>query len=218
MWKPVAPDVFGKLGRPSSSITSLTTSAIRAHVLPGVPLARVEVDQEVVGPLDVAHARVPGVQLDAAEVRDPGEAGGVGDDGEVGRAAEARERDPHRLEPVRMRGRDTLLVEELALDAARVALHLHRPARDVVQRERRELDVVARSRSPFVTPDAREVDLLQVGERDLAPADPHRPSAWSRRSARPSAGSGSPTCRPRRRRSSTAARAGARGRRRRRPE
>src|SRR5207248_1104767 len=36
-----------------------------AHELPRIALARVEVDQQVVRPLDVLHARVPGMQLDA---------------------------------------------------------------------------------------------------------------------------------------------------------
>ena len=44
-----------------------------AHERPLPVARRVEVDQQVVGPLDLGHPRVPGVQLDAAEVRDPGE-------------------------------------------------------------------------------------------------------------------------------------------------
>ena len=42
-----------------------------AHERPLAVARRVEVDQQVVGPLDLRHARVPRVQLDAPEVRDP---------------------------------------------------------------------------------------------------------------------------------------------------
>ncbi len=144
----------------------------RAHVLPRVPLARVEVDQHVVRPLDVVHARVPRVQLDAAEVRDEGEPGRVGDHGEVGRAPAPGEDDVHRLEPVRMGNRNALLVEELALDAVRIALHLHRAALDVVQRARGEIDVVGDEVS-LRHADLREVDLVLVRQLDVAASDPH---------------------------------------------
>ena len=79
------------------------------------PLAvgrRVEVDQEVVGPLDLGHARVPRVQLDAAEVRDPGEGGGVVDDREH-RRVPARELHEDLVDVLGMVRGDALLVEEV---------------------------------------------------------------------------------------------------------
>jgi hypothetical protein len=110
-------------------------------VRPGVALGRVEVDQQVVRPLDVVDPRVPRVQLDAAEVGDPRQSGGVADDREVG-VAPARKPDPERVYPVRMGVRDALLVEEKAVDPIRVALHLHGPSLCRIEHVRREVEVV----------------------------------------------------------------------------
>ena len=87
-----APGCAGR-SRPTSSGTSaaqlvhhlLHDERDLAHVRPLAVARRVEVDQEVIRPLDLRHARVPRVQLDAAEVRDPGERRGVVDDREHGR-------------------------------------------------------------------------------------------------------------------------------------
>ena len=98
---------------------------------------RVEVDQEVVGLLDLGHARVPRVQLDAAEVRDPGERGGVVDDREHGRVA-ARERDEDLVDVVRVVRRHALLVEEVGVDAVREPLHVERPPAQVGEGELRD--------------------------------------------------------------------------------
>ena len=127
-----------------------------ADELPRVALARVEVDQQVVGPLDVVHARVPRVQLDAAEVDHPGERGRVVDDREHGRVA-ARELHELLADEVRVR-RHALLVEELPLDAVRVALHVEWPAADVVQRARRDVEVVG---------DQIALRQARLGEEDL---------------------------------------------------
>ena len=139
--RPVAPEVFGYDASPSSSITSRTTSAISRTNGHCPSDGRVEVDQQVVGPLDLRDARVPGVQLDAAEVRDPGERGGVVDHREHGRMA-ARERDRDLVDVVRMVRRHALLVEEVALDAVREALHVERPPPEVRQRELGDAEVV----------------------------------------------------------------------------
>ena len=139
------------------------------HVAPRVALARVEVDQEVVGPVDVVHPRGPRVQVDAAEVDDPGERRRLVADREVGRAP-GRELDVHGLEPVGMIGRNALLVEEPLLRAVRVALHLHRAALDVVQDVRRDVEVVL-DEVELLQPALREEDLVRVRDVDLAPAD-----------------------------------------------
>jgi hypothetical protein len=83
-------------------------------VLPWVALGRVEIDEHVVGALDVINAAMPRVEVDAPEVDDPGEAGRVRHDREVGCAAAAGEQDVHGLEPIRMGIRNALLVEEEA--------------------------------------------------------------------------------------------------------
>ena len=152
-----------------------------AHIGPGVALARVEVDQEVVGPVDVVDARMPGVELDAPEVGDPGERGRLVADGEVG-AAPARKVDVHGLEPVRVRLGNTLLVEEKPVHALRVALHLHRPPLDVVQNGSGNGEVIG-DQVALRQPRLGEVHLVRVGDVDLAPPNPHaqltEPSASS---------------------------------------
>ena len=85
MCSPVEPDVFGYDRSPSSSSAVAHDERDLADERPLSVGRRVEVDQQVVGLLDLRHARVPRVQLDAAEVRDPGERGGVVDDREHGR-------------------------------------------------------------------------------------------------------------------------------------
>ena len=102
----------------------------RTHVGERVPLARVEVDQEVVRPLDVAHARVPGVEVDAAEVDHPRQRGGVAHDREVSAVA-ARELDVDLADVVGMVRRDALLVERIAADAVGPAQHVERPVAQV---------------------------------------------------------------------------------------
>jgi hypothetical protein len=78
------------------------------------------------------------------------------------------------LEPVRVLIGDPLLVEELALDPVRVTLHLHRAALHMVQRVWREVEVVG-DEIALRQPRRREVDLLEVRERDVTTADAHPP-------------------------------------------
>ena len=141
-----------------------------AHELPRVAFARVEVDQQVVRPLDVLDARVPGVQLDAAEVDHPGERSGVVDDRED-RRVPGRKLHELLADEVGVR-RHALLVEEVAVDPVRVALHVERPAADVVQRARRDLEVV-RDEVALRQPGLREEDLVRVRDRDLVAPDAH---------------------------------------------
>src|SRR2546428_633252 len=82
---------------------------------------RIGADERVARAVHVVRAGVPGVQLDAAEVRDPGEARGVGHDREV-RLVPWGVADVHGLEPVRVRVRYPLLIEELAVHAVGVPL------------------------------------------------------------------------------------------------
>jgi hypothetical protein len=143
-----------------------------ADARPRIPLARVEVDEHVIRLLDVLHTAVPGVEVDAAEVDDPGEAGRVRDDREVSRAPAAREQDVHCLEPFRMLLRHTLLVEEEAVDAVRVAEHLHRPLAHVREEAVGEVKVVP-DEVALGQPPLREEDLFEIRELNFSPADPH---------------------------------------------
>jgi len=80
--------------------------------------------------------------------------------------------DVHGLQPLGVRHGHALLVEEVALDAVGMPLHLHRPALDVVQHVRREIRVVLDEIS-LRQPRRGEEHLLEVGDRDLTLADTH---------------------------------------------
>ena len=142
-----------------------------AHERPLAVGRRVEVDQQVVGPLDLGHARVPRVQLDAAEVRDPRERRRVVDDREH-RRVPARELDEHLVDEVGMLRRHALLVEELALDAVREPLHVERPPAEVGERELRDADVV-RDEVALRQPARGEERLVGVRDRNVVTADAH---------------------------------------------
>ena len=142
-----------------------------AHVRPRVPLRWVEVDQEVVRFVDVADPRVPGMQLDAGEVGEPRQPGRVVDHRKVDLVS-GRVVDVHRLEPLRMRIGHALLVEEIGVDAVRVALHLHRSLAHVRQDGRGDVDVVADEIS-LRDPRSGKQDLVLVGDGDLAIVDEH---------------------------------------------
>jgi hypothetical protein len=99
--------------------------------------AGVEIDAEFVGVIEVGGADGVRVELDAAEVDDPGEAGGVVDDDLFGGAAGGKgERDG--AQPVGEIGGSALLVEGLGFgsvdealeDDGAVAMPLQRAGRD----------------------------------------------------------------------------------------
>ena len=76
-----------------------------AHVAPGDTRARIEIDAQLVGVIEIARPDRVRVQFDAAQVHDPREAGGVVDD-ELLRGTARRERECHRPQPDGMvRGR-----------------------------------------------------------------------------------------------------------------
>ncbi len=85
-----------------------------ADVGPGDSGDGVEVDAELVGVVEVAGADGVGVELDAAEVDDPGEAGGVVDDELFGGAA-GGEGEGDGAEPGGAIGGGALLVEGFGL-------------------------------------------------------------------------------------------------------
>ena len=111
------------------------------------------------------------MQLDAAQVRDPGKAGRIGDDREV-RLVARWIVDVHGLEPLRMGHGHALLVEEVALDAVGVSLHLHRPSGDVVKDRLGNVDVVL-DEVAFGQAHLGKEDLLEIGDLDLAAGDEH---------------------------------------------
>jgi len=140
-------------------------------VRPGIATTRIEVDEQVVRLLHVADPRGPGVKIDAAQIRDPGERSGVIDHRKVGRPS-ARELDRVGLEPFGMGDRDPLLVEERAIDAVRVAEHLHDPLANVRQHRFRYGHVII-DQVTFGESALREEDLIPVGDRHIFSGDLH---------------------------------------------
>ena len=131
---------------------------------------RVEVDPQLVGVVEVVGAHRVRVEVDAAEVDDPGEPRRVVEDDLVGGPAR-RERQLGGPDPVRPVVRRPLLEEGLAGGAVDEALQRHRPAADAAQRAVGDREVVLHEVELRVAR-LREVDLGRVGDRDLAAADP----------------------------------------------
>ena len=91
MWIPREPDVFGQPTSPTASSASRRDERDLADLRPLDARHRVEVDPQLVGMVEVLGPDRVRVQVDAAEVVDPGEPGRVVDDDLVGRPA-GRER------------------------------------------------------------------------------------------------------------------------------
>ena len=110
------------------------------------------------------------MQLDAAEIDDPGEAGGIVDDHLLGGAPRRKgERDG--AQPVRPLAGRALLVERLALGAVDEALQDDRAIADAGQRARRDREVVAHEVELGELHLAREIGLVRVRDADLATVD-----------------------------------------------
>jgi hypothetical protein len=71
-----------------------------------------------------------------------------------------------------MRVRNPLPVEEEAVDAVRIAKHLHRAPADVRQHAVGHLKVVA-GEVPFGQISVRKVDLVEVRQLDFSRSDAH---------------------------------------------
>src|SRR5207244_182060 len=137
-------------------------------------LRRVEVEDDVVGPLRLVYPRVPGVHVDAVHLHHPDERGGLVDEGEVHEprlplarpGAKAPRGDPRRLS---LRG---LLVEiRLAANAIGIALERERPVAQVRDNRVADLDVVL-GEVALRHAVTGEQEALRVRQPDAAPPDP----------------------------------------------
>ena len=95
---PREPLVLGQPRSPSSSSSAFTSSATRRTSSQATPGPGIEIDAQLVGVVEVAGAHRVRMQLDAAEVDDPGQAGRVVDDDLLGGAARGK-RERHRAQP-----------------------------------------------------------------------------------------------------------------------
>ena len=130
---------------------------------------RIEVEVHVVRAVDVVAARVPGVQIDAAEVHDPEERGEVLDHREVDDLARRSAR-PSRSRSSPGAGDGACFMKKNFPAAPfGIALHDHRPVLQVRKQVRRDVRVVA--------------EQVALGDRRLLPEDfaeirqPDRPAA-----------------------------------------
>ena len=165
MCNPFPPEVFGQPTAPISSRTSRATCATRRTAANDRVGHRVEVDPPLVGLLDVRTPRVPGVKLHRRHLDGPDHAAQLGHAQLVGCAAEAREVDVHRLDPVRRALREALLVHLRPVDAVREAVQ---HARALAQR--------ADDPVPHAHVVLREVELRLAAGREVDPIgarDPH---------------------------------------------
>jgi hypothetical protein len=130
---------------------------------------RVEVDPQLVGMVEVVGPDGMRVEVDAAEVRDPGQPGGVVDHDLVGGPPgwERQRRDP---QPLRSVVRRPLLEERLLRDPIDEALQGHRPAAGSAQGTVGHRQVVVDQVHLGVSR-VGEVDLVRVRDRDVAVAD-----------------------------------------------
>ena len=129
---------------------------------------RVEVEVQVVGAVDVVAARVPLVQVDAAEVDDPEQRRQILHDRKVDDIA-GPVLDRAELDPLRAgRGR-ALHEEELPRRAVRIPLHHHGAIGQVRDQPVRNVRVVLEEVALRVAL-LRPEDLVEVGEPDLAAA------------------------------------------------
>ena len=133
------------------------------------PGNRIQIEVEEVRAVRVVAARVPGIEVDAAEIDHPEQGREIVDHREVDDASRAV-LDRARPEPVRTGRRRALHEEELALRAVRIALHDHRPVPDVRQEHGRDVRVVG-EQVAFRQAELRPERLREIRERQRLATD-----------------------------------------------
>jgi hypothetical protein len=133
------------------------------------PRLRVDVDPQLVGPVDVAAPRRPRVEVDHGEIRAPHDLRELGDAELVGVPA-GREGDAGDLDPLGPLLRHPLLVDLLAPDPVGEPAELRRSLAQRADDALADGDVVV-DEVPLRVPGVREEDLVGVRDLDDAPAD-----------------------------------------------
>src|SRR5262249_34415326 len=168
------------------------------HLFPRDPWHGIEIDTQLVGMLEVLGTYRVWVQLEATEVREPGQRRRVTRHDLLRRAARGKAQLDH-LDPRWAAPGRALLVEVLAVDALRVANEHVGTATNPAERSLRDGDVVADQIELGVLR-LREQELVRVGDRKLTPGEQqdlsvavsgHHDSSYpSRRAQSSAAGSG----------------------------
>ena len=126
---PREPLVFGQPCEAQLVEQSFHADRDPADVVPRHARARIEIDAQLVRMIEVGGAHRVRVQLEAAEVDDPGEAGGVVDDDLLG-GPPRRKREGGGAKPAGALLGRSLLVEDLALGAVDEPLQNDGPVGD----------------------------------------------------------------------------------------
>ena len=127
----------------------------------------VEIEVEVIRPVDVVAARVPGIQIDTAEVDDPKEAGKIVNHGKVDHIRGGMGDGTDRKSLGALFG-SVFLEEKLTVRPVGIALHHHRAVDQVRQENGRYVGIVLQQvplGDAFIGPE----ELLQMGELDGTP-------------------------------------------------
>ena len=160
---PREPEVFGQPIRPCSSSTSRAMSATLQTSLQPNAGPGIEIDPQLVRVIEVLGPHRVRMEIDAGQVDDPQELGGVAQDDLVG-GAPGGKAELDGLDPVRPLLRRPLLVEELLVDAVDVALEDERPAAGRLQRRPGDRQVVVGQVELGVAGRWKQ-DLVRVGDR-----------------------------------------------------
>ena len=141
-----------------------------ADLRPGNAWDRIEVDSELIGTVEVLGSDRMRVEIDAAEIDDPGQARGLVDDDLVGgpTRGERQGRHAHPLGPVLGR---PLLEEEITRGPIDESFQGHRSAAHADQGTVSDRQVIA-DEVQLRVPGLREVDLVRVRDRHVPVVDP----------------------------------------------
>jgi hypothetical protein len=136
------------------------------HVRELHPRPRIEVDAQLIGVLQVGAAHRVRVQLDAAQVHDPGEASDIVHDDLLGGAARG-ERERHRPQPARALIRRPLLVKRLGLGPVDEPLQDDRAVADSAEGALGHRDIVLDDIELREARLLRKIRLARVGDGHL---------------------------------------------------
>ena len=131
--------------------------------------AGIQVEVQVIWPIDIIAFRIPLIEIDASEIDHPEQGGEIVNDRKVDDVARVV-LDPASANPVGARHWRTLHEKELSTGAVRIPLHDHRAIADVRQEHRGDVRVVL-NQIAFRDAEVRPEQLVEVGQPDFAAFD-----------------------------------------------
>src|SRR5579875_1882962 len=142
----------------------------QAHVGPGYPGARIEIDPQFVGMFKVAAAHGMGMQFEAPEIDDPRQTGGVVHH-DFFRDTPGRKSQSDGSQPAGTFYRSALLVESFALGSVHEAFEYQRAVADCVERAGRERPIIADDIKFRELDLARKIEFFRMRDAHLTPID-----------------------------------------------